>query len=81
MSRYFHRDTSKGIAPLGWFARGHWYDNSAAKFWSGILRELADAYPDARTVSFTLSHAPLHEGLYRCHIKIELKPSVPSRPC
>jgi len=199
MRRYLHRDTPKDIAPLGWFVRGHWYDNSAAKFWSGILRELADDYPearklelescvagslssdlldpraslqqmfesisdqeveremvrlaeelellgppgsttyritgasagmieegilpevdseilahlvawlpewagidealwtdhvvkadftvdsplqtDARTISFTLNHAALHEGLYRCHLEIDLTRSTPSKPC
>jgi len=51
MDGYFKRDTPELPPSVGWFVEGRWYANSAAKFWCGILCELAATYPDAGSVA------------------------------
>jgi hypothetical protein len=45
--RYFNREAPEPSASAGWFVDGRWYANSAAKFWAGILDEVASTYPEA----------------------------------
>jgi hypothetical protein len=76
---YFERDPETEAIIAGWFVDGEWHSNSAAKFWAGIHESQWNGHtieanfntdsPDhtaRRSVAFSLSSTPLHEGLYRC---------------
>ncbi len=47
MAGYFKRETPASPSLGGWLVGARWYANSAAKFWSGVVDELAHGYAEA----------------------------------
>ncbi|MBL7077016.1 MAG: hypothetical protein ISS31_06065 [Kiritimatiellae bacterium] len=47
MAGYFKRETPASRSLGGWLVSDRWHSSSAAKFWTGVLDELAAGYSEA----------------------------------